>query len=210
MVVEPDVHSLGIEDLLDLVDDELIHRLHVEFRGKAFLNAVDDLQLGGALVCLGQEALGLVEEPGILKSHAHARSDCRYELHVRVAECVEGMLGEGKHTDDSFATGDRHSEVGLLHAGVDIAGHDSSEIRCLGHGPGPHGKAGADHARRQALPKLHRGNVTIASAVLSPVGHVDQAGFLVEDRDRQVLGPKNLADLVADGVDDCVVLELLR
>ena len=39
---------------------------------------------------------------------------------------------------------------------------------------------------------------------------MDQPGFLVEDRDRQVLGAENLADLVADGVDDRVVFELLR
>ena len=42
---------------LDLVADEVVHRLHVELGGEALLDAVDDRQLGRPLVGLGQQAL---------------------------------------------------------------------------------------------------------------------------------------------------------
>ena len=69
---DPDVDDLGVEDLLDLVADEVVHRLHVELGGEPCLDAVDDRQLGGALVGLGQQPLRLVEEPRVLEGHAQA------------------------------------------------------------------------------------------------------------------------------------------
>ncbi len=57
---------------LDLVADQLVHRLHVELGGQAFLDAVDDRQLGRSLVGLGQQALRLVEQPGVLERDAQA------------------------------------------------------------------------------------------------------------------------------------------
>ena len=60
-VDDRDRHDVGVEDLGDLVADEVVHRLHVEVGGQALLDAVDDRQLGCALIGLGQQPLGLVE-----------------------------------------------------------------------------------------------------------------------------------------------------
>ena len=67
MVEDSDVDDLGVEDLADLVADEVVHGLHVELRGEALLDAVDDRELGGALVRLGQQSLRLVEEARVLE-----------------------------------------------------------------------------------------------------------------------------------------------
>ena len=87
-VVDADVDDLGVEDLLDLVADEVVHRLHVELCGEALLDAVDDRQLGGALVGLGQQALRLVEQPRVLEGDAQARCERRQQAHVGFAERV--------------------------------------------------------------------------------------------------------------------------
>src|SRR3989304_267775 len=72
LVVDADIDDLGVEDVLDLVANEVVHGLHVELRRQALLDAVDDGQLGRALGGLGQQALRLVEEPRVLERHAHA------------------------------------------------------------------------------------------------------------------------------------------
>ena len=84
-VEEADVDDLGVEDLLDLVADEVVHRLHVELGGEALLDAVDDRQLGGALVRLGQQALRLVEEPRVLERDAQARGERRQQPNVALS-----------------------------------------------------------------------------------------------------------------------------
>ena len=70
---------------LDLVADEVVHRLHVELGGEALLDAVDDRQLGGALVGLGQQSLRLVEQPRVLEGDAQARGERRQQAHVGLA-----------------------------------------------------------------------------------------------------------------------------
>ena len=50
--LDADVDDLRVEDLLDPVADQVVHLLHVELGGKALLDAVDDRQLGRALVAL--------------------------------------------------------------------------------------------------------------------------------------------------------------
>ena len=76
-VEDADVHDLRVEDLLDLVADQVVHRLHVQVLGEALLDAGDDRQLGGALIGLGQQALRLVEEPRF--SSATPMLDARVE-----------------------------------------------------------------------------------------------------------------------------------
>ena len=58
-------------------------RLDVELGGEPCLDAVDDGQLGGALLGLLQQALRLVEEARVLERHAHARGDRREQAHLR-------------------------------------------------------------------------------------------------------------------------------
>ena len=85
-----------------------------------------------------------------------------------------------------------------------------AELRCLRHDPVLTGRLELRTREVRPCPSSIGWNVAVANAVLRPVGHVDQSGLLVEDRDRQVLSAQDLADLVADGVDDRVVFELLR
>ena len=82
VIEDPDVDDLGVEDLADLVADEVVHRLHVELGGEALLDAVDDRQLGCALVGLGEQSLRLVEQPGVLERDAQARGEGREKADV--------------------------------------------------------------------------------------------------------------------------------
>ena len=58
--------------LAQLVADEVDDRLEVELRGHALLDAVDDRELGGALLGFLEQALRLVEEARVLQRDAHA------------------------------------------------------------------------------------------------------------------------------------------
>ena len=60
------------EALAQLVADQVDDRLEVELRRQPLLDAVDDRQLGGALLGLLEQALGLVEQARVLQRHAHA------------------------------------------------------------------------------------------------------------------------------------------
>ena len=57
-------------------------------RGEALLDAVDDRQLGRALVGLGEQPLGLVEQPRVLQGHGQTRRESRQQPDVRLAEGV--------------------------------------------------------------------------------------------------------------------------
>ena len=87
-VVERDRHVLGAEDLADLVADEIDDRLEIELRGEPLLHAVDDRELGRALLALLEQALRLVEEPRVLERDAHACRDGAEQPHLGFAEGV--------------------------------------------------------------------------------------------------------------------------
>ena len=90
-VENADIHDLGVKDLLDLVTDQVVHRLHVKLLGEALLDAVDDRQLGSALVCLREQALGLTEQSGILEGDAQTRREGRQQAHVRFGERIRAV-----------------------------------------------------------------------------------------------------------------------
>ena len=83
---DPDVYDLGVEDRLDPVADEVVHRLHVELLGEAPLDVVDEGQLGRSLVGLRQQPARLVEQAGVLEGDAQARRERRQQSNVRVRE----------------------------------------------------------------------------------------------------------------------------
>ena len=94
---DADIDDLGVEDLLDLVADDLVHRLHVQPLGETALDLVDDRQLGGPFVGLREQTLRLVEESGVLERHAQACGDRREQLDVRITEgrlSVEVLQGD--------------------------------------------------------------------------------------------------------------------
>jgi hypothetical protein len=64
----------------------------------ACLHAVDDRELGGALLALLVEALRLVEEARVLEAHAHAAGERLQQAHVGLAEGVLALeVGEVDH-----------------------------------------------------------------------------------------------------------------
>ena len=102
-----------VEDLGDLVADEVVHRLGVEPLGEALLDAVDDRQLGGALVALGEEPLRLVEQARVLEGHAHARGEGREEPLVGLGEGLGPDVGHRQDAEDPVPGLDGRAEEGL-------------------------------------------------------------------------------------------------
>ena len=83
-VVDGDVDDLRVEDVADLVADQLVHAAHLELLGQSLLDAVDDRELGSALVGLGEQALRLVEQSSVLECHAEARGERGEEPKIRL------------------------------------------------------------------------------------------------------------------------------
>ena len=84
-VIDPDVHDLRVEDLLDLVADQVVHRLHVEVLRQPVLDAVDQRQLGGALIGLGHQTLRLVEIEVLQGDHtARFAASHQRRIHARL------------------------------------------------------------------------------------------------------------------------------
>ena len=81
-----------VEDLAQLVADQIDDGLEVELGGHAFLDAVDDRELGGALLGLLQQPLRLVEQARVLERHAHARGDRREQADLGLAEGVLALV----------------------------------------------------------------------------------------------------------------------
>ena len=105
---------MGVEDLGDLVAHEVIHRLHVDLRGQTLLDAVDDRQLGGALVALGQEALGLVEQASVLERDAQARCNRGKQPQVGIGERVQAVqVLQGDPPEDRVPDDEWRKQHGL-------------------------------------------------------------------------------------------------
>ena len=109
-VVDADVDDLGVEDLLELVADQLVHRLHVELGGKALLDAVDDGQLGGALVGLREQPARLVEQGRVLERDGHARGERAEDPLGPLIERRRRQVLQADHADDGVAVQDRDAK----------------------------------------------------------------------------------------------------
>ena len=91
-IVDADAHVRVVEDLADLVADRVVDALDVELGRERGLHAVDDRQLGGALLGLLEQPLRLVEEARVLQRDAHARGDRAEQAHLRLAEGVLALV----------------------------------------------------------------------------------------------------------------------
>ncbi len=87
-VVDADADVGLVEDLADLVADGVVDPLHVELGGERLLHAVDDRELGRALLALLEQALRLVEQARVLERDAHRVGERLQQAHVGVAERV--------------------------------------------------------------------------------------------------------------------------
>ena len=191
-VDDPDVDDLRVEDLLDPVTDELVHRLHLEVLGKAALHVVDEGQLGVALP-------RLLEQPSVLERDAQASRERREEAHVRVAERVLSV------------------EVLQRDHARRLAPHqERDEQRRLGRFPledsrliEPFGELIEVLVGEERFTRLHHVApeaddldrlVGEPHAALDRVREADQTGRLVEDADVHDLRVEDLLEPVADQV----------
>ncbi len=77
-----------MEDVADLVADRVVDPLHVQLGGERCLDAVDDRELGIALLGFFQQPLRLVEQSRVLERDAHAVGERLQQAHVGIAERV--------------------------------------------------------------------------------------------------------------------------
>ena len=98
------------EDASDALADEFADLVEVELLGKGRADLVDDCQLSGALVGLGEEPFRLAEQPRVLEGDAHARGEGRQEPLVGLAVGVRLDALEPDDADDLLACFDRHAE----------------------------------------------------------------------------------------------------
>jgi hypothetical protein len=80
--VQANIDGLRIEDLLDLVAHQVVHRLHVEPGSESFLDAVDDRQLSRAFVRFLEQPLRLIEQSRTLERHAQTARERREQSDV--------------------------------------------------------------------------------------------------------------------------------
>ena len=115
-VEDSDVDDLCVEDLLDLVTDDVVDRLHLELARQRLLHAVDQRQLGVPLP-------RLVHQPRVLQRHAQTARQRRQQALIRVV--VRVLAVEVLERDDAVRAPSRHErdeEEGLrLLAGHDVA-----------------------------------------------------------------------------------------
>ena len=101
------------QDVAHPVTDRVHDRLEVELLAEGGADLVDDRELAVALLGLGEQALRLVEEAGVLERDAHARGEGREQPLVGFAEAVRGHPLQRDRAKDSVAGEDRDAEPGF-------------------------------------------------------------------------------------------------
>src|SRR5262249_37943963 len=147
-VEDPDVDRPRLEDAPDPLADELDDRLEVELLGEPGLDLVDDRELAGALVGLGQKPFGLVEEAGVLEPHAHAPPERAQEAFVRLAVDVTLEALQRDHAEAPIAGQDRDAEPRRRH---DLVCDEAMALELL-RGREPERLPRDDDLGREALP----------------------------------------------------------
>src|SRR5439155_22399467 len=72
-IKQTDRYHIGSEYFADLVADQIVDGLHLQFRCQTFLHAVDHRKLGGALLGLLAQPLRFIKEAGVLLRQVRAR-----------------------------------------------------------------------------------------------------------------------------------------
>ena len=194
-VEDADVDDLGVEDLLDLVADDVVDRLHLELARERLLHAVDQRQLGVPLP-------RLVHQPRVLERHAEAAGE-------RLQQLLVG-LGEGVLAVDVLQRDHAASALPPLTSGTkstDFGGSPPSTAGCRTARPSRRRSRRSGAAARVSITCLRKPISSIGSsaeplAALDDVREVEQPRRLVVDRDVDDLRVEDLPDLVADGVVD--------
>ncbi len=94
-----------------LVADEIDDGLEIELRGHPLLDAVDDGELGRALLGFLQQPLRLVEQTRILERDAQAARERGQQSEVGVAECMLAVdVLDGNDAPGLVADDERHPD----------------------------------------------------------------------------------------------------
>jgi hypothetical protein len=202
LVQNRDRCALRVEDLLDLVADHVVDRLHLELSRERLLHAVDQRELGVPLP-------RLVHELCVVERDSEASGDGREQPLIRLVECV--LTVEAVDRDDAGRppTHDERLEDGRA-VGGGLAG-DRRRVAVL--------DARRFHALEdgQRLTRLHhvlpeaddrQRHVREVDAALDLVDEAQNAGVLVEHGDVDGLRVEDLSELLADGVVDRLLVEL--
>ena len=198
-VVRPDVDHLRVEDLLDLVADDLIDRLHFELAGERRLHAVDQRQLGIALP-------RLLDRAGARKRGADVLPDEREQLLVLLGVVgAQARLvrrdGERPHRPPLRTERNAQPVLGGCPDPRELTLLDEL-VPLLERGmqglPGPEyvGRGAVCFTRAELEPLLRVGGVGIE--IVGVVGPADQATLFVVERDPESLRIHELADDLVD------------
>ena len=203
-VVDPDEHRLAAEERADPLADEIDDRIELELLRQCAADLVDDRELRGPCVGFGEEALGLIEQPGVVEGHAHARGHRGEQALVGL---VERMLLQALDDDDAgdvVAGADGGTQPGRRDRAPD---HDRAEPLELGLGAAAERLPGPDHVRREPGAGGRRIRVDQLSLV-DLVSPLDGVARSVVKPDRDAPGGEDIAQAFADELDDRVEVEL--
>ncbi len=208
-VIDANAHVRLIENLADLVADGVVDALHVELGGERLLHAVDDRELGRALLALLEQALRLVEQARVFERDAHAVGERLEEAHVGFAVRVLALHVDKVDQPAGLVPDDqRHVEGRFL---VQRAGQRVTPVLfrlVLGIFVDDNRFARANDVSCKSLLTERVGLDRDPFPVLVDIRVVDQVGLRIVDADAQVRLIEDLADLVADGVVDALHVEL--
>src|SRR6185437_964190 len=112
VMIEPaDADLVGLQNLAQLGADEVDDLAEVELRRDALLDAVDDGQLGGALLGFLQQSLRLVEEMRIVECNPEGCRDRGQDTHIVGAERVLALvILDADVAEKTVAAYDRHED----------------------------------------------------------------------------------------------------
>ena len=201
-VEDLDIDDLRVEDLLDPIADQVIHRLHLEPFGEPPLHVVDERELGVPLS-------GLLEQTRVLERDAQAPGERHQEPQVGV---VEGVLAvdvlERDHAGRLAPDHQRHEHAGPRRLALDRLGLVVLGEQFLRNDVEQEGLARSE----DVLPEAHDGHRLVgeADAFLDRVGEVDEPGRLVQDADVHDLRVEDLLQPVADQVVHRLHVEVHR
>ena len=193
LVDHADVDDLGVEDLLDPVADEVVHRLHLEVLRKGALDVGDQPELGVALA-------RLLEQTRVLERDRQAPRDRREEAGVVLPEraLVVHVL-QGDSTDRLAPDDQRHQQPGARRLIVTVAPErGAAEVGDLVRDVlVEQQRLGSTHHVLRDRARSDRFEVD-PNALLARVRLVEEARAGVEDADVDHLRVEDLADPLAD------------
>ena len=211
-IVPADADVPSPEYLAQLFADRFDDCLEVQFGGDAGLDAVDERELGAALLGFIQEPLRLVEEACVLQRHAHAVGQHLQQVHFSLGERILLPAVERDDSERFVALQDRDAKVALADGIVAaIANRQCAQLGATpNHVPIDEQRlAGGDDVRRETDPH-GKWFDRKALAVLEVVRHRHQVARAILERDRHVWPAEYFRDLVTNEVDDRAEIKLRR